>query len=412
MAKGKKGKQPGAAGKKGDHGSDVSTAVAQPVAMPAGTMVDNGVDMTGDPTKYRREPEASPINNPFEFLLLLFLVAHVLVQNYNLNRNNAQRYNVYHILFTCTFFTKRWGWAALYPSWVGFDKVSFKLIFVSLIWMIPLVLLLKTGFDLWVQHDIQTFLFLLYPFCFYYSLFGSPLSGGGVSWLDGKPRVSIIGAPGSAAYSGAEPPASIILKYRHTFKTIVYSSVEAGYYAGFLPVRFLLNQHAVFNERICILVGLYVFANTGLLLVLNTLSSSAQPLSRQARSLGYWEASQDARRRPGVWQSGMEYAKGEKIFHHNTTYVACGENTVRAEPGDLHSRLFYGFFRNPKQQSEKLVMIQLGVCGTQFLCLLFAKRTEAVVSWAAMLFFSYVILWRALAVRRKIIKNAGATKGT
>ena len=44
------------------------------------------------------------------------------------------------------------------------------------------------------------------------------------------------------ARSPTEPlkPAAVILDFRHCVKQIIYGSIEAGYYAGVLPIRFLL----------------------------------------------------------------------------------------------------------------------------------------------------------------------------
>ena len=186
-----------------------------------------------------------PTSYTFEFMLLLFLVVHVLIQNFNLNGyvrrahlhvlyvflfspffsflpihfpcsplslraatrhllpvtlsfplpssclfpQHTNQYNVYHIVFTCVFFTKRWGWGALYSSWGSYQnrKVSAGMVIVTIIWLIPALVLCNVSVVLFHQHDFETFMFLFYPAVFYTALFGQSLSGNSVSWLNGMP---------------------------------------------------------------------------------------------------------------------------------------------------------------------------------------------------------------------------------
>ena len=317
---------------------------------------------------------------------------------------HTNQYNMHHIAFTCIFFTKRWGWGALYSSWGSNHKVSVGMVIVAVIWLIPALVLCKVSVDLFHQHDLQTFLFLFYPAVFYVALFGQSLSGNSVSWLNGMP----VGEPHRLTTApGAPPkPAAIILNYRFVMKHIIYGAMEAGYYAGFLPVRFLVNHYAVYDTKMCALLGIFVAINTGLLLMLHTLDESSQSLCTSARALGYWTpvASQKG---SGMkqWVPNTEWEKGSRVVYKKMVYVASGESSIRAEPGDSTSKFFYTIFRNPKQHSENLVFIQIFMCVVQLALLLFARRKDAVIGWGTMILFSYAVLFKALSVRRKIVKG-------
>eukprot|EP00729_Bicosta_minor_P003580 gene3580-3379_t len=244
-----------------------------------------------------------PTSYTFEFMLLLFLVVHVIIQNFNLNGYNTHQYNMFHIIFTCLFFTKRWGWGALYSSWGAYSKVSAGMIIVAVMWLVPALAIVKVAVELYHQHDLQTFLFLFYPAMFYLSLFGHSISGNSVSWLDGQPTTrgdAIIGGAVSAPNDGPKP-AAIILNYRYVLKHIVYGAIEAGYYAGFLP----------------------------------------------GGGMKQWTPN-------SVWE------KGSRVVYNKKVYVASGESSVCVEPGDTTAKFFYTIFRNPKQHSENLVFIQIG----------------------------------------------------
>lgn len=394
-------------GKAGAKGGATAAAVKREVAA-----VDAPTTFTQEPSSIAGtydagEPMAGipPTSYTFEFMLLLFLVVHVLIQNFNLNGYHTNQYNVYHIVFTCVFFTKRWGWGALYSSWGSYQnrKVSAGMVIVTIIWLIPALVLCNVSVVLFHQHDFETFMFLFYPAVFYTALFGQSLSGNSVSWLNGMPagRNGIATAPGEAP-----KPAAIILNYRHVMKHILYGALEAGYYAGFLPVRFLVNNYAVYDTKMCALLGIFVAINTGLLLMLNTLDESSQSLCTSARALGFW-APVASQKGSGMkqWAPNTEWEKGSRVVHNKKVYVASGESSIRAEPGDSTSKFFYTIFRNPKQHSENLVFIQIFMCVVQLALLLFARRKDAVIGWGSMILFSYAVLFKALSVRRKIVKG-------
>jgi len=349
-----------------------------------------------------------PTSYTFEFMLLLFIVVHVIIQNFNLNGYNTHQYNMFHIIFTCLFFTKRWGWGALYSSWGAYSKVSAGMIIVAVMWLVPALAIVKVAVELYHQHDLQTFLFLFYPAMFYLSLFGHSISGNSVSWLDGQPTTrgdAIIGGAVSAPNDGPKP-AAIILNYRYVLKHIVYGAIEAGYYAGFLPVRFLINNYAVYDTKMCALLGIFVTINTGLLLMLNTLDESSQSLCSNARALGFW-APVAGQKGGGMkqWTPNSVWEKGSRVVYNKKVYVASGESSVCVEPGDTTAKFFYTIFRNPKQHSENLVFIQIGMCVVQLVMLLFARRKDAVIGWGTIILFSYAVLFKALSVRRKIVKG-------
>ena len=83
-------------------------------------------------------------------------------------------------------------------------------------------------------------------------------------------------------------------------------------------------------------------------------------------------------------------------------YIGEGQLNT-AEPGDFTAWIFYRTFRNPRHITSRIVYFQIAVCGSQILCLLMARRREAVIGWATMIGFSYAVLYFTLTVRRKIV---------
>jgi len=153
----------------------------------------------------------------------------------------------------------------------------------------------------------------------------------------------------------------------------------------------------------CVLLGLYVALNTGLLLMLNILSESSQSMCQSARCLGFWSPVGNQKSGLKPWSQSKDFQKGTMVTHNKKVFVGMGESIIRAEPGDYLSKLFYNIFRNPKQHSENLVFIQVVMCVSQLLLLLLARRKDAVISWGIMLLFSYAVLYKALSVRTQIV---------
>jgi len=57
----------------------------------------------------------------------------------------------------------RVAWKSVYPSWAGNERITLGLAFRVALWLVPTLSLIKSSFELFSQHDIQTFMFLLYP---------------------------------------------------------------------------------------------------------------------------------------------------------------------------------------------------------------------------------------------------------
>jgi len=343
-----------------------------------------------------------PPDYPFEMFLLLFVTSHLLLQSYNLNHWNLHTYNVPHIAFTAVLFTMRVAWKSVYPSWAGNERITLGLAFRVALWLVPTLSLIKSSFELFSQHDIQTFMFLLYPYCLYFSLFGGSF-GHSMRWRHHKLRGIALNEP--------LKPAAVILDFRHCVKQIIYGSIEAGYYAGVLPIRFLLNRHAVFDKRTCLLVVIFVFLNTLTLLMANMLSTCSKTLYEQARVLGCWQLLSNQKTAQGAtkWTAHQEWDKGQKVWHNKKAYIGEGQLNT-AEPGDFTAWIFYRTFRNPRHITSRIVYFQVAVCGSQILCLLMARRREAVIGWATMIGFSYAVLYFTLTVRRKIVtRNTAVT---
>lgn len=385
--------------------TDVSSDV--PLEQGTGERGDAGPVLEGDISAEEKGLRWSSLSFPpppdycFELFLLLFVGVHLLLQNYNLNSWNLHSYNIPHIAFTLVFFTKRVAWKFLHSSWNNNNqKLTFGLAVRVALWVAPSLCLIKASIDLLEQHGLTTFLFLLYPYFLYYSLFGGTAP---INWIRCIEK--------SNAQSVRKKRAAIMLCFRHSVKEILYYSIESGYYAAMLPARFLLNRHAVYDQSGCMLLWLYVTVNTGMLLTSHLVSASWEDLHRQAKTLGCWKSLSVSTKPKGIeeWSEHQQYDR-IVVKYKKQLYISKGEPRTTAEPGDRLSWLFYNSFKNPQSMATGMIFFQVGVAASQIGCLMLATRWEAVMAWGVMIIFSYAVLLRTLAVRRKVIdKQDGAT---
>eukprot|EP00039_Didymoeca_costata_P027709 m.19010 g.19010 ORF g.19010 m.19010 type:complete len:408 (-) comp6466_c0_seq1:793-2016(-) len=338
--------------------------------------------------------DVEPVSSGFLFEIFLFLLAtcHLLIQCYNLNHWNLHLYNVPHIAFTAVLFTKRIAWKFVYPS---LEQLTVGSLLRLLLMVVPLLSLLKSVASLFTLHDASTFLYLFYPSLFHFSLFG-------VTWKRPIWTQNI---------SNSSPPvrnATILLKFRHDLKEILYGSLEVGYYAGWLPMQFLLNRYAIFDSKFCHLLILYVVLNTASLLITNWLTASWS-LNKLANVLGCW-SSVSGPKAAGfpMWSAHQKWTKGQRVNYKKKAYVGEAAQNA-AEPGDWLAWTFYRSFRKPNNVATGAVVFQSTVCLSQLLFLVQAIQRDDIINWTIMLGFSYANLVYLLYVRRKLVATMGIT---
>lgn len=327
----------------------------------------------------------------FELFLLVFLIGNMLIQNFNVHMLNLDGYNTSYIAFTAILFTKRVAWKFVYSAWISSNTISVGLVFRIAISMIPTLYLVKSSIKLVAHHDVQTLLFLVYPYCLFFSLFGN-------STAESLRRYNA-----SRTANTQFEPAGISLNFRQHLKHILYASLEAGYYATILPVRFLGDRNAVYDQRCGTLICIYGVLNTAVLLMTNLVSSGWHDFYLQARSIGCWA---EVKRSSGAqaWHQ-QEWPQGAQVKYNKKVYVAHGQINT-AEPDDWVAWLFYRAFRNPRQVATNIVLFEVGIVSSQIAFLLIVRKWQAVAGWAALIGLSYIVLIYTLVVRHKVINQA------
>eukprot|EP00035_Acanthoeca_spectabilis_P001496 m.80620 g.80620 ORF g.80620 m.80620 type:complete len:484 (-) comp10917_c0_seq2:78-1529(-) len=324
----------------------------------------------------------------FEMFFLFFLIVYLLLQNYNVHFDAVDQYNRPFIAFTAFFFTKRVTWRFMDSAGQnGTTSIASKAVRFFLTG-IPLLAMVKSGAELVFQHDPPTLLYLMYPYWLHVSLFGA-------SGVDGLKKYS-------AEELNSDPAAGIMLGFRQQMKHILYGSLEAGYFVAVLPIRFLMDRHAVFDHRTGTLLAFYGIVNAGVLLSTNLISHCHTDLQTQTKAIGCWKEIKSAGGGVELWTSDREWKRGDQVRHNKKLYIA--EAPInRAEPDDWIAWLFYRMFRHPRLVITNIVLLEVGVIVTQVAILCVVRKWQAVASWAVLITSSYLVLLYSLRIRRKVI---------
>jgi len=191
----------------------------------------------------------------------------------------------------------------------------------------------------------------------------------------------------------------------HRLKKIVYNTVECGYFAGFLPLRFLQNEYIFFDPFRCILLIIFVLCNSFVMFLIHLLSTSFYEIYMQAQTLGCWHL----KRRLLFWNKSKEkpeythwdpkhgpYPRGTILWHNGKEYVAVGLWNA-AEPGFFKHRLIYLMFGGPDRSHTFLIVLQ-GIIIISQLAFVFNSPHWNV--YGSMLLLNYYIFYFCLSTRR------------
>lgn len=171
-----------------------------------------------------------------------------------------------------------------------------------------------------------------------------------------------------------------MLGFRQQMKHILYGSLEAGYFVAVLPIRFLMDRHAVFDHRTGTLLAFYGIVNAGVLLSTNLISHCHTDLQTQTKAIGCWKEIKSAGGGVELWTSDREWKRGDQVRHNKKLYIA--EAPInRAEPDDWIAWLFYRMFRHPRLVITNIVLLEVGVIVTQVAILCVVRKWQAVASW-------------------------------
>eukprot|EP00041_Stephanoeca_diplocostata_P042053 m.10013 g.10013 ORF g.10013 m.10013 type:complete len:403 (-) comp7162_c0_seq1:142-1350(-) len=328
----------------------------------------------------------------FELCFLGFLITHLMLQNCIVHGMHVEKYNLNYITFCAILFTKRVSWKFVNTAWCKSQRITVSVAFRILISMIPTTGLLVTMRELISQHDSYTLSLLIFPYIVYFILFG--ITGTTDSILG----FQVVTLQQEQQQSEATP--WVLVSYRQHLKHIMYASIEAGYYATFLPVFFLLDRDAIYDQRLTVLTTGHCIINTAVLLLANMVASGALYYHMHAKRIGCWS---EARRNSGAptW-TRKEWPHGAQVRYNKKTYTALGQtNTV--EPDNWTAWLLYHTFHNPPRTATTLTYVQVVVVAVLLIFLLLLRKWEVVVGWCVLMLASYAAVWYVLGVRRKVL---------
>ncbi|KAL6052207.1 Transmembrane protein 39A [Balamuthia mandrillaris] len=230
----------------------------------------------------------------FELTLFFYLLIHLFLQNFNIYYLNFHNYNFCLLFLTIIILFKRvlacyWNhvkWEN--PLRMSASQICLNLVIIVIILSNSLYLLLQ----LFLTHPFKNFLFLFYPALVYFGFFG--------------------GQSGSNAGS-KQPTDSGTEWFIYRFKRLAYSSLECGYFAGFLPLRFLQHEHLYYDSVRCTLLVAYVFVNSFVMLFAHLLSSSFNELYLHSQMLGCWRICSSPSGHAFIGVRGENGVKGEEL---------------------------------------------------------------------------------------------------
>eukprot|EP00026_Physarum_polycephalum_P008299 Phypoly_transcript_08381.p1 GENE.Phypoly_transcript_08381~~Phypoly_transcript_08381.p1 ORF type:complete len:490 (+),score=66.27 Phypoly_transcript_08381:41-1510(+) len=243
---------------------------AQPATLPPLASLPPSLDH--DPTMNQLDDIISNIermqvphaNNSlrFEFTLLLFLLCHLCIQNYNIYRLNFYNYNFHLLILTSIILCKRLLVKYLKsvkrenPFSMSTSQICFNLLVLASI--------LSNSFyfvyQLFSKHLLKNFLFLFYPAVSYFLFFGYN------------------------ANKNRTPTEKAMFK----FKKLLFNTIECGYFAGFLPLKFLQSEHIYFDPIRAIILILFLLVNCFVMFFTHLLSTSFYELYIHAHTFGCW----------------------------------------------------------------------------------------------------------------------------
>lgn len=365
----------------------------------------------------------------FELMLFLYLFLHTVLQNFNIYRTNFYNYNFYLLFLTVIVLLKRvllgyWKQVRWHsPSRLSSPQIYLNLIIIAVIVSNSVYLF----FQLFLKHPFKNFLFLVYPFVLYVACYG-------LAWRGTKKKKHEGKSSKHSCYYGRDAEEATEW-FVDRLKGVAYSSLECGYFAGFLPLKFLQHDYLYFDSVRCAIIVLYITLNSFVMLFAHLLCTSFHELYLHSQMLGCWRVCGATRRaspisdeseeesegnghaesdsdestskphskstrddeRVGTWsREAGPYERGVVVRHRGKHYVAIAALNS-AQPGLYLPWLIYVLFGRPERVHTILILAQSVVVLSQ-LCLLL--NSSAWSTYAVMLGCSYGVLYYCIATRR------------
>eukprot|EP00002_Diphylleia_rotans_P018776 TRINITY_DN3631_c0_g1_i1.p1 TRINITY_DN3631_c0_g1~~TRINITY_DN3631_c0_g1_i1.p1 ORF type:complete len:312 (+),score=41.50 TRINITY_DN3631_c0_g1_i1:270-1205(+) len=176
-------------------------------------------------------------------------------------------------------------------------------------------------------------------------------------------------------------------------KRLIYDTFECGYYAGFVPLKFLQSEYLYYDPLRCWFLFAYILVNSHVMLFCQLLSTSFMELYLLSHSLGHWKRHPHQNIDAPSWsQSVGPYKKNAVVKHRDFTWIAIGQHNT-CEPGAIFPMLFYFFFSNPGWTQNLLLKVQ----GLVLVSLLaFVTNSNHWTVYGIMLVFNYYIFHQCL----------------
>merc|ERR1712137_202105 len=316
----------------------------------------------------------------FEISLFLYLISHLFLQNYNIYQANFYNYNFSLLFLTIILLSERFRRKYMqqvkreHPIYTG-THILLNVIIISLVVINACYFIAQ----LLLSHSLTNCLFLCYP----------PLM---LAWGFRRKRQKEYDSMDAA------------LAWR--LRKILLTAFNFAYYIGLLPLKFLQHDYLYFDMVRCVLLLVYVFLNSFVMLFAQLLLTSFNDLYLQSQLLGYWKSfspANDAERKYFLdnakeWKEDTIYPKGTVLLHQGKLFIAQGEeNTCRPDSGFLIVLLFH-LFNNPERMHVLLIGLQLFVVMSQLALLINSNYWNV---YGVMIIFNYYILYLCINTRRQ-----------
>eukprot|EP00053_Salpingoeca_punica_P010935 m.97623 g.97623 ORF g.97623 m.97623 type:complete len:456 (-) comp15538_c0_seq1:1751-3118(-) len=325
-----------------------------------------------------------------EVVFVLYCTAVMCLQHFNVHHWHFERYNKSLMVFCIMMVSRRLLWKLVGLSMRASAKRRSPTAVLSLrlsVFLLPfLVALLLVWREAIIFRQLPI---VIYPLVIHFALFGHRIA---------RSKLRVL--PAATHFH----PDAILLDFRFSMASVIYSAFEATYYATYLTVRFVADPNQHFAMRQCIACSLTFFLNTFCFLSVAYFVSRQKELNMQSRCLGCWD------RRWGTgsgsaWSRSQEWLKGAQVKHRRKLYIAVGEVNT-AEPGDTIAWLFFKMVTQYRRTLSWIVGVQVVVTACLLAYLIMATRWYSVVSWGTMTILNYVVLLYIIYVRRKVLATS------
>eukprot|EP00744_Colponema_vietnamica_P019916 GILI01028224.1.p1 GENE.GILI01028224.1~~GILI01028224.1.p1 ORF type:complete len:361 (+),score=21.65 GILI01028224.1:71-1153(+) len=278
----------------------------------------------------------------FEAFFYCYLCILLLLQNFNIYRYNLYNYNIHLIFLSFAVLGKHIGtriWCYMRNKHPFFWNSAARFLAAALFLICIVFNAPYCGVHLFLSHSTTTFLYLYLPLLSNFLLFHL---GGSSTSTSGRVNLGH--------------------KVGRFFKKMLFRCFEVAYFVGFLPIKFIQNEHIYYDPVRCALVLLFVFLNCLVLLVCKLLYTRFAELYQLGKSLGTWQqvpapSSKDVRK----WSANdCPYSRGSLVLYEGKYFVALSEQNS-AVPNHWACSILSALFQYPDRTHLWLVVGQASV---------------------------------------------------